>query len=957
MKEHNELGYQHYLEESLKFGFIHHIDFKNSTYAPKILLNDPATGQFVLTEIQSEIEKSQSFCINVAFVTEAGIGMLKSQLSDFADRGGKGRLLISPYLGFNHPRALKELLKLKNVEVRMTKEALNSHAKLFLFNHGLDQVAIVGSSNLTHNALKINYEWNIKLHSTNNGDFIQKSQQAFDKIWQDSRVLNLELIENYTKTVFQSVKINVSQIKESLASYSKAIVPNLMQESALEGIEKIRQSGDKRGLIISATGTGKTYLSAFDVRRYQPKKFLFVVHREQILRKAQADYQKVIEFEDCETCIYKSGMDISDKRYVFTTVQTLQQDSNLLAFAPDCFDYILIDEVHKAGAASYQKIINYFEPEFLMGMTATPERTDGFNIYELFDYNIAYEIRLQAALEEDMLCPFLYYGVTDMYQENALVADDMNFTDLIAEDRVNHIIEKIEYYGYSGDHVKGLMFCSSKQEARSLSLLLNHRGYRTVALTGEDSQDVRENYVKQLEQGQLDYILTVDIFNEGIDIPSVNQVVMLRNTESSIIFVQQLGRGLRKHDSKEFVTIIDFIGNYRNNYLIPIALFGDTTMNKDNYRRKVVNRNQLAGITTINFEEIAKKQIFDAISATNYSKMTILKDAYYDALNRLGRTPLLVDYLKMGSIDPVIFFDKTINHYGEFLKKLKNNDFTLSHVISDKILTFISKELLNGMRPHELLLVDHLMDHSMMTLEEYRILLQYNGMKNDEETLRSVARVLSYEFFDEATRNKYGQDFIVFENNHFRFADKVEEALKDPHFVCLLRDVVEAGVLRSECYDDHAQLTIGEKYSRKDACRLLNWDKDESSTMYGYKVKHGTCPIFVTYHKQEDISETTQYGDEFINEQVFHWFTRSKRTLKSEEVRKIVQQKAEGTQVHLFIKKDDADGKDFYYLGQAHVIDESARDTFMPSGEPVVTMDLKLEEPVSYELMQYFVEA
>ena len=273
-------------------------------------------------------------------------------------------------------------------------------------------------------------------------------------------------------------------------------------------------------------------------------------------------------------------------------------------------------------------------------MTATPERTDNFNIYELFDYNIAYEIRLQAALEEDMLCPFHYFGVTDYEKDGETIDDATELQNLVSHERVQHIIEKINYYGFSGDKVRGLMFCSSKEEAHSLSAALNNEGLKTIALTGDNSQEEREEAIRKLNSSELEYILTVDIFNEGIDIPFLNQIVMLRQTQSSIIFIQQLGRGLRKHDSKDYVTIIDFIGNYKNNYLIPIALSGDQSMNKDNVRRKTVNTDYIQGVSTINFEEIAKKRIFDAIDNTNLSTLKILKDSLYSEVkNRLGRIP------------------------------------------------------------------------------------------------------------------------------------------------------------------------------------------------------------------------------------------------------------------------------------------------------------------------------
>ena len=332
----------------------------------------------------------------------------------------------------------------------------------------------------------------------------------------------------------------------------------------------------------------------------------------------------------------------------------LSKEETLHQFDPEAFDYILIDEVHKAGAQSYHKVIDYFKPTFFMGMTATPERTDDFNIYELFDYNIAYEIRLQEALEEDMLCPFHYFGVTDLEYDGEVIDDATLLTKLVTEERVNHMIEKIEYYGFSGEKVKGLIFCSRKDEAEKLSIAMNAKGYQTVALTGKHSQEERAREVNRLESGILDYIITVDIFNEGIDIPSVNQVVMLRQTQSSIIFIQQLGRGLRKHESKEFVTIIDFIGNYRNNYLIPIALSGDKSQNKDNIRRHMKDTSYIKGVSTVNFEEIAKKQIFKAINSSNLTEMKKLKEAFVELKNRIGRVPYLYDFVSNHSIDPVV---------------------------------------------------------------------------------------------------------------------------------------------------------------------------------------------------------------------------------------------------------------------------------------------------------------
>lgn len=270
---------------------------------------------------------------------------------------------------------------------------------------------------------------------------------------------------------------------------------------------------------------------------------LFLVHREQILRDAIQDYRKILGGKEEDYGILSGNSKNVDAKYLFATVQTMNRDLYLKTFEKDHFDYVLIDEVHKAGANTYLKIINYFTPQFLLGMTATPERTDRFNIYELFDYNIAYEIRLQEALEEEMLCSFHYFGVSDYERDGEIIDDTTKLRTLVSSERVKHIIEKIHYYGYSGKALRGLMFCSSKEEVYQLSIALNYKGFRTIGLTGDNSLEDREKAIKQLTDGEIDYILTVDIFNEGIDIPCINQIVMLRQTQSSIIFIQQLGRG------------------------------------------------------------------------------------------------------------------------------------------------------------------------------------------------------------------------------------------------------------------------------------------------------------------------------------------------------------------------------------------------------------------------------
>ena len=947
--------FQDTLIKSLKFGFVDNIKYQDGGYSPQILVNNSDEKRYVLTDLQEELSKCAAFYFSVAFVTKNGIAMIKSQLSDLMDKKVPGKILISPYLDFNDPDAMRELLKLKNVEVRLTPEKIQMHAKFYLFEHTGKQVLISGSSNLTHTSLKINYEWNIKLTSTHNGEFVQNTKSEFDRIWEQSELLTPEIIETYAKKRKKIISLTKINDEEKLPYSAEKIVPNKMQEAALEGLRNIREQGKDRALVISATGTGKTFLSAFDVKQYNPERMLFIVHREQILKKSLIDFQKVLGFNPSEGHIYHSGDDLNGKKYIFATIQTLSREDNLKAFSKDFFDYILIDEVHKAGADSYKKVMGHFTPNFYLGMTATPERTDGQNIYEIFDYNIAYEIRLQDALENDMLCPFVYFGVKDIEINGKLIDEKSNITNLTSDERVKHILNKIDFYGVCNNQVRGLIFCSSKAEARELSKKLNQHGKRTIALTGDDDINYREKVVKQLEDGELEYILTVDIFNEGIDIPSVNQVVMLRNTQSSIIFVQQLGRGLRKHKSKDYVTII---GNYKNNYLIPIALFGDKSMNKDNYRRELREPNILSGLTTVNFEEVAKEQIFKSITNTVLSNMKILKDAYTDLENKLGRTPMLIDHLTFDNIDPIVFFNNnSFKNYADVINKFSNKSIELTDTESNW-LSFITFELLPGKRKHELLLLQELIKNGEVSKDKFIEILETEQLSTKDSIISSVENVLSLQFLKSQEVKKFGTEpLVTLEKNVYKLNSEVLDCFKNSDFALLFNDVIQAGLYKTNDYPEI--FTIGQKYSRRDVCKLLNWSKDEPPlNIGGYKIDKNTntCPIFITYHKDDEISDTIKYEDELLNETTLKWFSKNKRTLESPDVKTIINSPENGLDLKLFIIKDDAEGGDFYYLGDLTIVPSTVEELVRPlesGNESIVTMNFKLDNPIPDTLYRY----
>nr|MCR4803103.1 DUF3427 domain-containing protein [Lachnospiraceae bacterium] len=751
--------------------------------------------------------------------------------------------------------------------------------------------------------------------------------------------------------------------------------PNKMQTAFIVNLKKLIDSGEEKALLISATGTGKTYASAFAMRELGFKKVLFLVHREQILKQAKRSYQRVLPTNVTTGLLSGNYKDINAD-FLFSTVQTMSRDYILNQFGREQFDCVIIDETHKAGAETYQKIIDYFQPKLLLGMTASPERTDGFDIYKLFDNNIAHEIRLQDALQEDLLCPFHYFGISDLEVEGQVIDDNTEFRYLASDARVDHILEQANYYGYAGNRVKGLIFCSRNEEAKVLSQALNARGYKTVALSGDNSQEERELAVERLEMDcevdsnqrplnpqALDYIITVDIFNEGVDIPEINQVIMLRPTQSAIIFVQQLGRGLRKADGKEFVVVLDFIGNYSNNFLIPIALSGDRSYNKDTVRKYVREGSRvIPGASTIHFDEITKKRIFESIDKMSTTKK-MLADKYYQVKYKLGRIPTILDFYKLGEVDPMLFIDYA-KTYDNFIRKVDKEYQVRFTEKEELILAFISALIVDGKRPHELIMLKMLADGVGINEKTFAERLNAVGETFREDDYLSAKRMLNLDFVAGSDAKKYAN--IYSSDNDSTAVGKLSrsfaiyEKLDRFEFKNEFENLIEYGMLRYfDRYQKHDEnnMVLYEKYSRKDVCRLMNWDKDESSTIYGYRIKHNTCPIFVTYEKQEDISDSTKYEDAFVNNQIFSWMTRNGVSLDSRESVDIINAKETGLKICLFIKKSDGEGTDFYYMGEVEPIEWKQTTIQNDKGKvlPIVNFIFKLKHSVRDDIYEYFV--
>lgn len=673
------------LNKALHTSFIDKSFPSNKDLRPKLFFNDYKRRMNLAFEITKRLKECDYFEFSVAFISESGLAVLKQILLNLKEKGVKGRIITSTYLGFNAPKMFKQLLSFTNIEVRVfEQEHCGFHPKGFIFHTGDHRDIIVGSSNLTQTALESNQEWDLFFTSHENGELASQVSNEFDIQWELSTPLTNEWIESYKETY-------VKPFRPASVQSSKIIKPNKMQEEALKSLKNLRDNNKDKALLISATGTGKTFLSAFDVRRFKPKRLLFVVHRRNIAEAALRSFKYLIP--NVSMGIFSGNTKETDSDFIFSTVQTIHKKEYREMFDRDAFDYIIIDEVHRAGAQSYQDIVDYFKPKFLLGMSATPERSDDFDIYEMFDHNIAYEIRLIQAMEYNLLCPFHYYGITDMTIDGIEIDDKSEFNILTSELRVDYIIEKINEYGYSGDRIHGLIFCSRKDECEKLSQLFNMRGYKTIALTGDSSEEMRQKAIDSLEsndENSLDYIFTVDIFNEGIDIPKVNQVVMLRPTESAIVFVQQLGRGLRKNDSKEYVVIIDFIGNYEKNFLIPVALSGQTNYNKDSLRQFVCEGSLITpGASTIQFDQITEKRIYQSIDAANFTQVRLIKDSYKQLKEKLGRIPHLKEFEQYGAIDVQLMFqNKSLGCYHTFLSKYEKDYHIHFSTLEEKYLQF-----------------------------------------------------------------------------------------------------------------------------------------------------------------------------------------------------------------------------------------------------------------------------
>lgn len=641
---------------------------------------------YLYYQLADSIKKADSVDIIVSFLMESGVKMLLGELDDALKRGAKIRILTGNYLGITQPSALY-LIKNKlgeQVDLRFYNEKNRSfHPKSYMFHYKDYSELYIGSSNISRSALTSGIEWNYRFSNKTDPINYEKFYNTFVDLFENhSIVIDDEELKKYSKNWHRPAvskdldRYDLQDDKET-SNQIPLFEPRGAQIEALCALENTRAEGARRALVQAATGVGKTYLAAFDSKNYE--RVLFVAHREEILKQAAESFKNVRDSDDYG--FFNRDSKCTEKSVIFASVATLGRVEYLNEnyFEPDYFTYVVIDEFHHAVNEQYQRIVDYFKPKFLLGLTATPERMDGKNIYEICDYNVPYEISLKEAINKGMLVPFHYYGIFDEtdYSKLHIVRGrydekELNETYIGNVSRYELIYK---YYCKYGSR-QALGFCCSREHAREMAKEFSKRGIPSVAVfsdaSGECTED-RNVAIRQLKQGKIRVIFSVDMFNEGVDITSVDMVMFLRPTESPIVFLQQLGRGLRKCRGKEFLTVLDFIGNYEKAGRVRFLL-----SDRSNQHAGVYNPSDTSAFPDDCLVDFDMKLIdlFAEMDRKHLKLKDQIINEYFRVKELLGRRPDRMDlftYMDDGIYEIAIAHskDNPFKKYLEFLKELE----------------------------------------------------------------------------------------------------------------------------------------------------------------------------------------------------------------------------------------------------------------------------------------------
>lgn len=622
-------------------------------YSTDVMTGDRDKRMYLYYQLIHSLKKAESVDIIVSFLMESGVKMLLDELENALKRGAKIRILTGNYLGITQPSALY-LIKRRlgdRVDLRFYNEKNRSfHPKSYIFHYADCSEIYIGSSNISKSALTSGIEWNYRFSNKTDEKNFEKFYNTFEELFEHhSIVIDDEELKRYSKNWHKpsvSKDLEKYDITESVEDTNVRLIyePRGAQIEALCALEDTRAEGAKRALVSAATGVGKTYLAAFDSKAY--KRVLFVAHREEILKQAAASFKNVRNSDDYG--FFNGDEKCTDKSVVFASVSTLGRAEylNKEYFAPEYFDYLVIDEFHHAVNEQYRRIVEYFKPQFLLGLTATPERMDGRNIYEICDYNVPYEISLQEAINKGMLVPFHYYGIYDDTDYSGIHIvrgkyDEKELNETYIGNVHRHELIYKYYCKYGSKRALG--FCCSRAHAEEMAKEFCKRGIPSVAVysnaDGEFSED-RSVAIEKLKNGEIKVIFSVDMFNEGVDITSVDMVMFLRPTESPIVFLQQLGRGLRKSKGKEYLNVLDFIGNYEKAGRVRFLLTGKTLSEREQYNP--ADRTSLPDDCLVDFD----MKLIDLFAEMDKKHLTIqnqIRNEYFRVKDLIGKRPSRIE--------------------------------------------------------------------------------------------------------------------------------------------------------------------------------------------------------------------------------------------------------------------------------------------------------------------------
>jgi superfamily II DNA or RNA helicase/HKD family nuclease len=631
-----------------------------------------------IKQITKEIEQASSIYILSSFAMKSGFEILAPYLCHAKQRGAEIKLLTGDYLYVTQPEALTSIADMKDViEARLWRSGgVSFHPKAYLFDRKDNGAAVmVGSSNLSRSALTNGVEWNMIVDSENVLPVYEEASEAYMVLFYHENTVPInhetaaEYEQQYTEyhrkhpnlagtwTKQEEIELMFAPgnetepgtVIESCASYvtENELKPHEAQVKALEELQNTREEGYRKAMVVMATGLGKTYLAGFFARNF--KRALFIAHREEILHQAKRSWQKVMP--EKTHGIYDGKVKEGNADCVYASIYTLSRQQHLTAFQPGDFDLIVVDEFHHAAAASYKRVIDYFQPSFLLGITATPDRLDEKDVFALCDGNVAYQIHFTEAIQRGWLTPFHYYGVYDDTDYSAIrwLGNRYDEEQLLAAQLKEEMAEKI--YGTYKEHrqTRTLGFCSSIAQANFLAHHFTKHGVRAVSLHSRSADISRTEAIRRIEAGELDVIFTVDLFNEGVDVPSLDTLLFVRPTESLAIFTQQIGRGLRLHQGKEHCVIIDFIGNYRNAD-IKLQLFDTERRDKKKKAGSIT-----APATCVVDLDLKVIDLLEELSRKRQPRKEKMKEAFIQAKQELGRRPTYLEAHLYSGGDGIVY--------------------------------------------------------------------------------------------------------------------------------------------------------------------------------------------------------------------------------------------------------------------------------------------------------------